>query len=218
METGKTYCSGCGAEMDSSAKTCPQCGKKNTNRKKPIYKKWWFWAIIAIVILVIAASGGSSEPTKVGENTPVADTSQASGASGNTVSTDTAFAVGDKVELNNIIVTLDSVAENNGSAYNKPGDGNVFALCTFTIENNSSSEINISSLLCFDAYCDGYACNLSLTAQLESDGNQLDGTVAAGKKMKGTIGYEIAADWSELEIHFTPDFWAQKDIVFVASR
>lgn len=215
METGKTYCSGCGAEIDSSAKTCPQCGKKNKSRKKPIYKKWWFWVIIVVVILAIAASGGSSKPTKVGENDPIADTSQASDALG---TADTTFAVGDKVELNSIVVSLDSVTESGGSTYNKPSDGNVFALCTFTIENNSSSEINISSLLCFDAYCDGYACNYSLSAQLESDGNQLDGTVAAGKKMKGTIGYEIAADWSELEIHFTPDFWAQKDIVFVASR
>ncbi len=218
MESSKAYCSGCGAEMDIGAKTCPQCGKKNKNRKKPIYKKWWFWVIIAIVILVIAASGGSSEPTKVGENEPVADTSQSSDTSSSAATTDTTFSVGDKVELNNIVVTLDSVSESSGSSYNRPGDGNVFALCTFTIENNSSSEINISSLLCFDAYCDGYACNLSLTAQLESSDNQLDGTVAAGKKMKGTIGYEIAADWSELEIHFSPDFWAQKDIVFVASR
>lgn len=166
----------------------------------------------------IVASGGSSEPTKVEENDSAADTPQSSDTASNTVTTDTTFAVGDRVELNDIVVTLDSVAESSGSTYNKPGDGNVFALCTFTIENNFSSEINISSLLCFDAYCDGYACNLSFTAQLESDGNQLDGTVAAGKKMKGTIGYEIAADWSELEIHFSPDFWVQKDIVFVASH
>ena len=94
----------------------------------------------------------------------------------------------------------------------------MFVLCTFTIQNNSSSEINISSLVCFDAYCDSYACNYSLSAQLESSANQLDGTIAPGKKMNGSIGYEVPADWSELEIHFAPDFWAQKNIVFVATH
>lgn len=30
--------------------------------------------------------------------------------------------------------------------------------------------------------------------------------------------YEVPADWSELEIHFTPDLWAQENIVFVATH
>lgn len=41
----------------------------------------------------------------------------------------TAFGVGDKAELNNVIVSLVSVNTSNGSLYNKPNDGNEFALC-----------------------------------------------------------------------------------------
>ena len=48
------------------------------------------------------------------------------------------FYVGDRVELNGIVASLDAVTESSGSAYNKPADGNVFVLCTFTIENSSS--------------------------------------------------------------------------------
>ena len=33
----------------------------------------------------------------------------------------------------------------------------------------------------------------------KGDKNQLDGTVAPGKKMNGVIGYEVPADWKELE-------------------
>ena len=218
MESKTIYCKNCGAQMDNTMKNCPQCGSKNPHVKRPIYKKWWFWVIIVVVVLGIIGAGNSG-PKKVGENKP-ADTGETSqsNTSSSTSTDESTFYVGDKVELNGVVVSLDSVTESNGSTYNKPGDGNVFVLCTFTIENNSSSEINVSSLLCFDAYCDSFACNYSLSAQLESADNQLDGTVAAGKKMKGVIGYEVAADWSELEIHFTPDFWSHQNIVFIANH
>lgn len=223
MEKKGSFCRNCGAHLENNTKVCPQCGAKNTNAKRPIYKKWWFWVII--VVIVLAAIGtGSSGPKKVGQNEPVNDSNMAQtntpdNGNSNTVSSgENKFYVGDKVELNDIVVSLNAVTENSGSAYNKPGDGNVFVLCSFSIENNSASEINISSVLCFDAYCDSYACNYSLGAQLESNDNQLDGTIAAGKKMKGTIGFEVPSDWKELEIHFTPDFWAKQDIVFIANH
>ena len=224
MENKSSFCRNCGAQLENGAKVCPQCGAKNTNAKRPIYRKWWFWVII--VVIVLAAIGtGRSGPKKVGQNEPAnggsMSQSPASGSSDSSTtvtSNESKFYIGDKVELNNIVVSLDGVTENSGSAYNKPGDGNVFVLCSFSIENNSASEINISSVLCFDAYCDGYACNYSLNAQLDSNDNQLDGAVAAGKKMKGTIGFEVPSDWKELEIHFTPDFWAQQDIIFIANH
>lgn len=220
MEGKISFCRNCGAQLDGSAKVCPQCGSKNTPTKRPVYKKWWFWVII-VVIVIGAVGAGNAGPKKVGENKPAgtAAAPQPDNTDSGTVSGgESKFYVGDRVELNGIVASLDAVTESSGSAYNKPADGNVFVLCTFTIENNSSSEINISSIVCFDAYCDSYACNYSLSAQLESTGNQLDGTVAAGKKMNGTIGYEVPADWSELEIHFTPDLWAQENIVFVATH
>ena len=48
--------------------------------------------------------------------------------------------------------------------------------------------------------------------------NQLDGSVAAGKKMKGVIGYELPSDWKELEIHYTSDLWSSSSIIFVTGN
>lgn len=128
------------------------------------------------------------------------------------------FQVGEKVELNNVITTLVGVEENTGSTFNKPTEGNVFLICEFEIENNSNEELAISSLMSFDAYCDDYSTNLSLTAIVSSDKNQLDGTVAPGKKMKGIVGYEVPNDWEKIEIVFSPDFWSRKDITFIANH
>ena len=48
--------------------------------------------------------------------------------------------------------------------------------------------------------------------------NQLDGTVAPGKKFNGVIGYEVPANWEKLEVLFTPDFWSGKDITLIAAN
>ncbi len=40
-------CKTCGADIASSAKSCPGCGARN---KKPFYTKIWFWVLIVIII------------------------------------------------------------------------------------------------------------------------------------------------------------------------
>lgn len=71
----------------------------------------------------------------------------------------------------------------------------------------------------FYAYADDYALNYSLSATIEAEsGSQLDGTIAPGKKMKGEIGYEVPADWSNIEIHFTDNVWSSSDFVFEINK
>lgn len=56
-------CKTCGADIASSAKSCPSCGAKN---KKPFFKKVWFWVLI--VIIIGAAGAGASNDTKEGND------------------------------------------------------------------------------------------------------------------------------------------------------
>lgn len=206
-------CKTCGAEIAKSAKVCPKCGAKQ--------KKHIALGVILVIfgiLLVSAAIGGGSddgEPKTVVDSTPAQsqDEDNNSAEPGKTT-----FSVGEQVSLNDVVVTMNGVTESNGSQLNKPTDGNTFVLCEFTIENNSEKDLTVSSLMCFEAYVDDYSTSMSLTAMLESDKSQLDGTVAAGKKMNGTIGYEAPADWKEIEVRFTPDFWRGKDITFIHSK
>ena len=192
-KTKLTTCKACGEQVAKTAKTCPHCGAKIKESDAP--KK-------------------VDSPASV--QNPVKATTLVTEESTNEKN---AFLLGETAELKNVQVTLASVTESDGSAYNKPTDGNVFVLCEFEIANNSDKEINISSMMSFNAYCDDYTCNYSLTALLEKGNkNQLDGTIAAGKKFNGVIGYEVPADWNELEVHFTPDFWSGKDITFIATK
>ena len=112
------------------------------------------------------------------------------------------------MEEDGVAVTLTSVREISKAQFYNPKEGNVFVLCEFVIENNKSEELDVSSMLSFNFYYDGYSASISLEALMaKGSANQLDGTIAAGKKFRGVVGYEIPKDWEEIEISFRPDVW-----------
>lgn len=167
-----------------------------------------FLCLIVFIGVALSSCGSSSKPEKVGESNFSSQQQQQQSNSGPEV-----FGVGDQVVLDGVTVTLLGVSENSGQNYVSPDEGKVFILCEFEIENNSSRDIASSTMLSFECYIDGYSTTLSLTAMMSSDDPQLDGTIAAGKKMKGVVGYEAPQDWREIEVRFSPSFWG-KEIIF----
>ena len=199
-------CKSCGKEIAKSAKACPHCGAK----PKPGCLRIAL-AVFLIFIgigLVGSALSGNDEPTKVPteSNTPAVETTEDPAE----------FTVGDTVTKKDVYVTLVDVREFDGE-FLHPEEGNVFVAFELEIENKSDESLAISSLMCFEAYFDDYAANISLGAEAESGSNQLDGEIAPGKKMKGAICYEVPADWATAELHFNPDLYGA-DFVFVYSK
>lgn len=144
METMKN-CKACGAEIAKSAKVCPKCGAKQKKHRV-------LWIVLAVVVLLGilgAIGGGDSKPTLVASN-------QNTAASQETAAEPTkdSFGVGDTVALDGVSVTLKSVSESQGANFVKPESGKVFVLCEFEIENNSGSDIAVSSIMSFEAYID----------------------------------------------------------------
>ena len=201
-----TTCRTCGETIAKSANICPKCGAKQKKRH-PILGI--ILAVFGIGLIGAAINGGGNEPEKVGDvDTPKQTQEEQK----------TEFCVGDVVSLNDIEVTFVSCTESNGKQYLEPEEGNVFLICEFSIDNKSEKDIAVSSLVSFEAYVDDYSTTLSLTGTVSTDKQQLDGSIAAGKKMNGVVGYEVPKDWKELEIRFTPDFWTGKDITFIATN
>lgn len=82
----------------------------------------------------------------------------------------------------------------------QPADGKEFIEVVLTIENISDRELSVSSVLNFSAYEDGYSVSENITAMTLTDNKTADGTIAGGKKLKGSLCYEVTKGWSELEI------------------
>lgn len=129
------------------------------------------------------------------------------------------YKVNESAKADDVVVTMTDVYESEGEPYLEPEEGNVFVICEFNIENNSDKEINISSMLNFDAYCDDYSCELSISAlSSNNDKQQLDGTIAAGKKFSGIVGYEVPAEWTNIEVRYAPDILKDDKLIFVYEK
>lgn len=172
-----------------------------------------FVVVLAMgVLLVLGIGQPKDDPAADGSSGP--GEAQESGLPDGEAS----YTVGEPVSLEDIAVTLMDVSESEGGNYMAPGDGKIFVLCEFEIENNSEKDIEVSSMLSFEAYVDDYATGMSLSALTSSDKPQLDGSIAAGKNMNGVVGYEVDRDWSSIEIRFTPDFWNDNEFLFAYSK
>ena len=69
MHNKLTNCTSCGAEIATSAKTCPQCGAKV---KRPITKKWWFWVVVVVIIAaIVGGTSGSKSGDKPAPDEPM---------------------------------------------------------------------------------------------------------------------------------------------------
>ena len=131
---------------------------------------------------------------------------------------ETAFGIGETAEYRGVRVTLVSVTESRGKEYMEPAEGKVFLVCEFNIENGSDKEINVSSVLSFDAYIDDYSTSIDLLACTSSGKDTLDGTAAPGKKLGGAVGYEASEDWQTIEIRFKANVWSDTEFIFKANK
>lgn len=191
-------------------------GEKQNKPRKPFFKRWWFIAIVAIVIIGALGGGGEDTPKVSNEEpiTPVTTNNQVENKPVEEVQE--FFKMGEVVETKKVKAVITGIEKPKGNDFNKPADGKEFVLLHLAIENISDTEINVSSMLSFNAYADDITVNQSISAQIAKEGtNTVDGTIAVGKKLVGVLGYEVPKDWGELEIHFEPDVWGSTVIKWI---
>ncbi len=134
----------------------------------------------------------------------------------------TEYGVGETAEQNDIQVTLTDVIKSKGDdMFAVPDDGNVYEICVFEIKNNSESDLSVSSVMCFEAYCDDVSLSQDIMGSSLPETEkyeQLDGDVASGKTMKGAIVYQVPKDWENLEVRVNLDVFSSDEITFVAKN
>lgn len=186
-------------------------------KKKPFFKKWWFWVIVVIVIIGISSQGGDETPT-VSEAEPAAasvsnneivaatsppDSTEAPASKPTEAPKEVAITeVGQMITTKNFKLTVESLEKPKGNDFVKPDDGNEFVQVGILLENISNKDYTVSSMLMFNAYQDGFSINEDIIAHtLDGASSTMDGALASGKKLRGTLAYQLPQDWKELEIN-----------------
>ena len=227
-DSNKTkICKYCKSEISADAKICPHCRKTQGGKVK-----WIVLGIVGFFVLAAIIGGGSdqdpkkvevaaSEATVATDNVETTEETEKATEKATEAAKDS-FGIGDIADFNGVQVRLSSVRISNGDGqFWNPEEGKYFLGLVFDIDNQSSHDIGVSSLNSFEAYCDDYSLNQDIMgAQVpEWKGiGQLDGSVAAGKKMSGVICYQVPKDFNSFEIRYSPSFWGNKKATFVFTK
>ena len=101
--------------------------------------------------------------------------------------------------------------------FSEPQEGKIFLICEIELENISDEDMSIS-LLSFDAYADDYSVDDDIFILSSLNMDSLGGTVAPGKKMKGSVAYEVPKDWTNFQLDFEPFLLSDQKIHLVVSK
>ena len=128
------------------------------------------------------------------------------------------FGLNETAVFENLKITAVEIKESTGSEYLAPEEGNIFVGVKFLVENVSSEDQTVSSLLLFEAYTDDMKSDLSITASTSFEGGTIDGTIAPGKKMEGWYAIEVPADWGTVEIQMKNELLSSSTAKFVFTK
>lgn len=173
-------------------------------------KKFLKWIGIIFVGLIVLAFIIPTDDT--------ATTSTSSGAKVDEVEveaeeeslpTNEVFKVGDVVDLNGLVVTIKTAKFMPPAEYSEPEKGKVLQLDVEVVNNRDSSEwVDNTDFNIYDA--EGNA----LDYYYGLDGNDLSADINAGKKLQGTITYDVP-EGTNYELIYEPSFsWTEEQITW----
>lgn len=215
-------CKHCKTEIPYDAKVCPQCQKKQGG-----VLKWVIIAIVVIGIIGAAAGGGDEEPKEASSTNNESNTQSAQNEPQETKENDVnssetkqeepqeetkdKYHVGDTWENKYVLVSFDECGEYvSDNQFIQPADGNKYVYATFTFENVGKSDTTVA-YWDFDCYADGFACEGTYGA----DGAGFSQSLSSGRKISGSVYFEVPADATEIEFEYSPSFWSSDKVVFV---
>ena len=113
------------------------------------------------------------------------------------------YQVGQSVEVENLVLTVNAVTSLTGDQFNKPEPGNVFLVVDLTIENKGKSAEAISSMLqIWLKDVEGRKYTLDLSASVAAGGATPDGELAPGERTRGKVGFQVPESVQGLTLVF----------------
>lgn len=168
--------------------------------------------VIIIVIIFIAVAFVGSSPDSSNEGPSIADEDSTNSDSQNE-STQREFAVGDKIDFEGRILTVNSIQRSyiEDSQYAmEPEEGKEFVLVNVSIENNSDSPISFNV---FDFKIENSSGVRTSTAYVGKVPNELNsGELAVGGKVDGNMPFEVTEGETGLKLIFNPSFWSDREV------
>ena len=166
--------------------------------------------LIVLIIIVVVATGGGDDTTTSGTKVSEGNSSEES-KSEETVSDET-FKVGDTIDLNGLEITIASAKYIEASEYSPSEAGKILQM-EVNVTNNKDDKIYFDSSE-FNIYdMDGNA----LEMYFGGDDLDISGDVNEGKKLSGTLTYDVP-EGDAYELIYEPTFsWTDEQVTWEIS-
>lgn len=171
---------------------------------------------IGIVIFLILAGGSFDTTTKAKKDSSSEKKETTSNSQSETKKKEEIFKIGDSINLDKVVYTVNGTRESEGSGFLKPKEGNKFFLVDVTVENKSNESKAISSMLMFKLQ-DSQSYNYNITIFTDQKGS-LDGEIAYGGKLRGEVTFEIPKSETTLKLDVDPSIFGTGKFVVDLSK
>ena len=190
-KTGKTkICKYCKEEINAKAKVCRYCNRKQNKNGCATF----LLALIILFIFIPFIFGKSENENKKKQIL------------------DKSYNIGETVVFNDISIKyIGSDKYISDNQFISPKEGNEFYRVEFEFENIGNSDFTISSMVNWNCYADGYLVNQTW---INAD-DDLSGTLSAGKKMKGSLYFEIPIESNSVILEYKNNVWIDDIIKFI---
>ena len=160
------------------------------------------YSLLVLLVPMMLFLVGSALATRAYSNSPQTQTHQTS-----TITQQGMYAVGETFKSGNLQYKINSVRTSDGDAnlVEPLRVGYTFLLVDVTIENQGSADAEVRSMIGFKLKDkDGKRQEFSMGAALTVK-DAVDGTIKAGGKMTGELGYEVLRKAQTFELAVIPD-------------
>lgn len=181
-------------------------------------KKLLKWGGIGFVVLIVIGIIGSlgSDSKKVGTTSDSNTNTQVTTTSNNQQAEVSSYKVGDKIQMGDIILSVNKVETSQGGQYTKPQSGNQWVELNLTLENTGSDQEYITTLgQMFVTDKDNNQYQVTVTSKrMENPGSLgLDGALIAKAKKTDWVGFEVPKTATGLKFQYNASFWSNKNII-----
>lgn len=172
--------------------------------------KWGGIALLVIMVIGVIGSMGS-DSKKVGSNSGSTETSNTAKQPAQEM-----YKIGDKVQMGDVILTVNKVETSQGAQYTKPSEGNQWVDVNMTIENTGSSQQYITTMgQMFVIDADNNQYQVAVTGKRLANAGSLgmDGALVAKAKKTDWVGFEVPKTSKGLKFQYNASFFSNKNIL-----
>jgi hypothetical protein len=178
-------------------------------------KKLLKWGGIGLIALIVVAviTGSGSDSKKVGSNT---DTTNTKTTTENSQPSQETYKVGDKVQMGDIILTVNKVEPSTAGQFTKPSEGNHWIDVNMTLENTGSNQEYITTMgQMFVIDSDNNQYQVAVTGKRMQNAGSLglDGALVAKAKKTDWVGFEVPTTAKGLKLQYNASFYSNKNIL-----